>query len=45
MTPTRRRTLELALVDVQERLQRTRTPALRQMLKQSLEELERQLKD
>jgi hypothetical protein len=45
MTPTRRRTLELARVDVQERMHRTRTPALRQMLKQSLDEIEKQLKE
>lgn len=45
MTPTRRRTLELAKVDVQERMHRTRTIVLRQMLKQSLEEIDRQLKE
>ena len=44
MTPTRRRTLELARVDVQERIHRARVPGLRQMLKQSLEEIDRQLK-
>lgn len=45
MTPTRRRTLELARVDVQERMHRTRTSALRQMLQKSLEEIDRQLKE
>ncbi len=45
MSPTRRRTLELARVDVQHRMHRTRTSTLRQMLQQSLDEIERQLKE
>lgn len=45
MTPTRRRTLELARADVSDRMHRTRTPAVRQMLQKSLEEIDRQLKE
>lgn len=44
MSPSRRRTLELARTDLAERMERARAPAHRQLLQRALEDVDRQLK-
>jgi hypothetical protein len=43
MTPSRRRTLELARADIAERIERVRASAHRQLLQRALDDIDRQL--
>ena len=44
MTPSRRRTLELARTDIAERIGHARVAAHRQLLQRALDDIDRQLK-
>jgi hypothetical protein len=45
MTPSRRRTLELAKTDLAERIERTHASAHRQLLQRALDDIDRQLRE